>query len=262
MENRASKPAPNRSAKSPDSTQHERVVDLLTEFYAVMGNAPETVGAINAMAHALLVQEQASELQIGRALYDCRRCKFPVRLPHILEQLEAQDGRPDPEQAWAICPTSEEQSVVWTEDVALAFGTVRAMGDSVAARMAFKEAYVAEVRNARRAHLPVRWKVSLGFDKADRVRAVAQAVTQGKMLTEHALQLIGDQENELLLALPPQVTKALPGEVRRDISKLTGLHRVVAEFAEAKGMEDTRFPNGNPKLNVALVQARALGEKA
>lgn len=235
------------------------MVDLLTEFYAVMGNAPETIGAINAMAHALLVQEQATEAHIGRALYECRRCKFPVRLPHILEQIEAMDERPDPEQAWSMCPKSDDVSVVWTEEIAIAFGTVREMDDLVAARMAFREAYAAEVRKARKNHVRVHWKVSLGYDKADRVRAVAQAVVERKMLSEHALQLLADQREELLLALPAQVVKALPGEVR-EISRLTGLHRAVAEFAEAKGLDlgEKRFPNGNPKLNMALVQARAL----
>src|SRR4051812_43845788 len=93
MEKPPSRNAPDRSAKSPSNTPHERVVEELTDFYAVMGNAPEAVGAVNVMARALLVQHQATEEQITRALFECRRSKFPVRLPHILEQLEAMDGR-------------------------------------------------------------------------------------------------------------------------------------------------------------------------
>src|SRR3954471_14602188 len=105
--------------------------------------------------------------------------------------------------------------------------------------MAFKEEYQELVAEDRRKHIPVRWGVTLGDNKADRVRAVAKAVTEGKLLSEHALQLIGEQREEFLLALPQQVLKALPGEVRekRDISKLTGLPRAVAEFAEAGLME-------------------------
>ena len=261
MENSALKSAPSKNGKSPETSQHERVVELLSEFYAVVGNAPETVGALNAMAYDLMNTERATYDQIRIALGECKRCKFPVRLPHIIEQLELLDGRPEPEAAWAMCPKSEEQSVVWTEEIAKAFGASSGL-DDVSGRMAFKEAYVSAVKEARRAHRPIKWMVSLGYDKADRVRAVAQAVTEGKMLSDHALELVGDRREELLMALPTAVTKALPGEVRK-ISRLTGLHRAVAEFAAEKGMglEPDRFPNGNPRLNIALVQARALAGK-
>jgi hypothetical protein len=70
-------------------------VTLLTNFYAAMGNAPDTVGAMNAMAGAL-AEEGATVEQVAEALRECRKVEFPVRLPHIVNRLP---GRGPKQQA-------------------------------------------------------------------------------------------------------------------------------------------------------------------
>ncbi len=102
------------------------------------------------------------------------------------------DGRPGPEEAWAMIPKDEAGSVVWSEEMALAFGVARHLldeGDSVGARMAFKESYAKHVSVARDQGRPVRWSPSLGHDPRGRDAALSEAVTAGRLTYEHAQEL-------------------------------------------------------------------------
>jgi hypothetical protein len=216
---------------------------LLANFYAVVGNPPEVVGAMNAMAGALL-EEGATVEQVSIALRTCRRVKFPVRLPHILENLPGHgvdDGRPEPENAWAMCPKSEEASVVWTAEMASAFEGARRLlleGDAIAARMAFREAYISEVARARSEGRPIRWSASLGYDKADRVAVLTDAVAKHRLKSEHALELAGSQFEELRMALPVETSQLhLKGETRREIElPVPGLPGILKALVDAKLM--------------------------
>ena len=105
-------------------------------------------------------------------------------LSAVMDRLD--DGHPGPETAWAALePLTDEDSIVWTEEMARAYGTVRELltADRVAARMAFLEGYrrlLGEARRLRRA--PV-WMASLGFNAAGRVAAL-QAAVEAKRLPE------------------------------------------------------------------------------
>ncbi|MGA7220026.1 MAG: hypothetical protein WBX38_17050 [Candidatus Sulfotelmatobacter sp.] len=141
---------------------------------------------------------------LDRVVRECEWLTFAA----ILERVP--DGRPEPETAWATCPKSEEDSVVWTCEMSAAFGVARLHGgNEIAGRMAFLEAYKSEVAKARLELRPVRWSFSAGSDKADRVRALAEAVTAGRMEGKHAISLAGEQTNELRLALPETERKKL-----------------------------------------------------
>lgn len=105
--------------------------------------------------------------------------------PNAIRKLcREHDGRPGAEEAWAIAILSrdENETVVWTADCAEAFALcqpVLAMGDEVGARMAFKEAYVRIVSQARQDLRPSQWLHSEGWDLRKREAAIARAVTAG-----------------------------------------------------------------------------------
>ena len=160
---------------------------------------------------------QYQDQQIEAAMTRVMRESEWLTLKAIIERID--DGRPGPEQAWAMCPKDEETSVVWTDEMAEAYGPTRQLlmhGDSVGARMAFREHYQALLISAKTAGRPVHWQVSFGFNRTDRVRALSEAVIHGWIDREYALSLLPEQENELMLALPePKVeTKFLPWKNR------------------------------------------------
>ena len=91
-----------------------------------------------------------------------------------------------------MLPKGEGASVVWTEEMAQAFGVACPLMDSdeVAARMAFKEAYAKALSAARNDGKPVKWTPSLGQDPWGRESALRQAVELGRLKAEHAARLL------------------------------------------------------------------------
>lgn len=180
------------------------------------------------------------------------------------------DGRPGVEEAWALCPKSEETSVVWTEEMAEAFEVARKLlseENEIAARMAFKEKYATLLASARAEGRPVRWIVSLGWDKADRVRALTDAVRKKQIPPGQAFGLLGPEAaEEFLLALPVPERKRLVGDTKPDLSQLTGLPRVLAELASSNELpEEINTREAHPYRTPAdrtPEEVRQLREKA
>lgn len=119
-----------------------------------------------------------------------------LTLSAIMDRLD--DGHPGPETAWAMVATlREEDSLVWTNEIALAYGTVRdllSVGDLVAARMGFLEGYrrlLSEARYHRRG--PV-WMASLGYDASGRVAALKAAVEAGRLPVWQARMMVARHE--------------------------------------------------------------------
>lgn len=129
--------------------------------------------------------------QVLGALARCRKeLKGRLVVADVISRLD--DGRPGPEEAWAALPFDETQTIVWTEEMAGAWGVALALiedGDRIAARMAFLESYRARVQKARDARLEVRWSVSFGHDTDGRQVALANAVNTGRISQDRALQL-------------------------------------------------------------------------
>lgn len=126
------------------------------------------------------------------ALVRCRReLTGRLSLAAVIERID--DGRPGAEEAWAACPKSERESVVWTPEWAAAYWICAVhidRGDLVAGRMAFLEAYRKRVTEARAKALPVTWKLSQGYDKIGREIAVLDAVRVGRISAERAMALL------------------------------------------------------------------------
>lgn len=129
--------------------------------------------------------------QVLGALARCRKeLRGRLIVADVIARLD--DGRPGPEEAWAMLPFDEASTIVWTEEMAGAWGVALPLieeGDRIAARMAFLETYRARVAKARDACLPVKWTVSFGHDAEGRQLALATAVSSGRISRDRALSL-------------------------------------------------------------------------
>lgn len=160
-----------------------------------IGGVAEVIGhELSAAALEVMVREldRYPETHVIGALHRCaRECKYKLTLADILERLD--DGRLGPEEAWAAIPRDEEATIVWTDEMATAWGAARPLldeGDSIAARMAFLEVYRREVSKARADSKPCRWWPSLGHDQAGREVALTEAVRLGRLSADHVSELL------------------------------------------------------------------------
>lgn len=132
------------------------------------------------------------EPQVTGALTRCRReVRGRLTLADIIARLD--DGRPGPDEAWAMIPRSESETVVWTGEMAQALSVAQPLldaGDQVAARMAFREAYARLVTQARADRLPVRWMPSLGHDRDGREQKLREAVHLGRLHADAVAKLL------------------------------------------------------------------------
>ena len=184
-----------------------QLLEAIVGTAEVMGKELSPVGA-QMLAQDLSVYSPGAVIQ---ALAKCRKelRTFPT-VADIVARID--DGRPGPEEAWAMIPKDERQSVVWTEEMAAAFDACRHLigYDLVAARMAFREAYSRELAGARSNARPVHWSPSLGFDRHGRESVVLEAVTRGRLTAQHAQELLPDASiSPRILALISGATKRL-----------------------------------------------------
>lgn len=168
-------------------------------------------------AARMFVQDLAAfpEDAVIRALTRCRReVKGALTVQDVISRVD--DGRPGVEEAWAQMPFYESQSVVWTDEMAEAFGVARGLleeGEKVAARLAFKEAYTRLVGEARDAGRPVNWTPSLGHDVNGRDVVIAEAVAKGRLTYEHAQTIcpaLPAPSQTMLTLARSAITRALP----------------------------------------------------
>jgi len=156
------------------------------------------------------------ESQVLGALVRCRKeVRGALTIQDVISRLD--DGRPGVEEAWAMLPHNEGDSAVWTTEMAQAFGVAVGLidaGSLVEARMAFKEAYLRMVNQARDRGVAVKWTVTLGHDIRGRESALLDAVDKGRISYERAqefmptlpaksdaLRLAGESVKELALGL-------------------------------------------------------------
>lgn len=130
--------------------------------------------------------------QVLGALVKCRReLKGNLRIAEIIDRLD--DGRPGANEAWAMIPKNESDSVVWTREMAESFGVALPLiddGDHIAARMAFIETYKVKCAESRNNGVPVKWEPSLGFDINGREHVLIEAVEKGRLTREHVAGLL------------------------------------------------------------------------
>lgn len=120
---------------------------------------------------------------------------FPPIPAAIAKRCKGLDGRPDAEEAWALSLACRDESatVVWTSEMAQAFGSCKAVLDCdgvIAARMAFKECYQKLVLAARIRNAPARWIASIGWDKQAAALVLDNAVQAGHIAIESVKPLM------------------------------------------------------------------------
>lgn len=168
------------------------------------------------------------EPQVLAALMRCCRELKPRQftLEAVLSRID--DGRPDPEGAWASIPKDENGSVVWTTEMRDAWSAALPLiqlGLLVPARMAFLEAYRKQVQLARDSRFPVEWEVSLGHDLIGRELVLLDAAEKGRLSPRKVRSLLPyhrDNEglNARLLALEGKSAAALLPAPSEKVKKL------------------------------------------
>ncbi|PRG29268.1 hypothetical protein [Burkholderia multivorans] len=165
----------------------DRFVELLDAAYSLHGKAlPATAKALffRSLAPYSLSAVRAA---IDAHVKDPQRGQFPPKPADLIAQIEgaaSNDTRPGAEEAWAIAVQAldEANTVMLTDEIAEAFGIAKPifdLGDEVGARMAFREAYMRLLAQARANGTPVRWWPSIGTDVEKRHIALEKAVSQG-----------------------------------------------------------------------------------
>ena len=177
----------------------------LAKAIGVTAELTQTELSTDALRMMVADLERYPEQWIAGALTRCRReLKGRLTLADILARMD--DGRPGAEEAWAMLPKDEAVTAVWTEEMRDAFAIASPLldeGDTIAARMAFKEAYLAGIQRAREGAMPPLWSATLGHDPHGRERILLDAVQRGRLATGYVAALLPyrDQPSEQVKAL-------------------------------------------------------------
>jgi len=157
-----------------------------TELIKAIAVTAELCGRVFTPEAAAVFVDDLEGFDQPAILSALRRCRREVRgvltVQDVVSRID--DGRPGPEEAWAALPKDEATSAVWSEEMREAFGVALPLleqGEKVAARMAFKEAYVALVNAARDARIAPNWTVTLGQDPKGRDVVLREAVDRGRL---------------------------------------------------------------------------------
>ena len=111
------------------------------------------------------------------------------------------DDKPGAEEAWSMIPKNEYDSVVWTNEMAVAFGAALPLlndGDAIGARMAFKEVYERECAKNN----PTKWTPSFGMDRSGREAVLQKAVSLKRLTASHVINYMPDSEQLCQLYAP------------------------------------------------------------
>lgn len=134
----------------------------------------------------------------------------------VIQRIQRMDGHPGSDEAWryALAAMDEDSTVVWTPEIAAAktaADPIYAEGDRVGARMAFKDAYEAQIREARKAGRPARWRITPGRDPQEREAVARDALERGLIGSDYARHFISGP-TELPLALSADLRAAVTDE--------------------------------------------------
>lgn len=193
-------------------------VQIDSEILKAVAVTAELTGTeITEMAAKVFAMDLAEypKAAVMTALTRCRReLKGRLTLADVLNRVAEMDGRPSADEAWAMMPMGEAVTVVWTDEMAAAWGVALPMIeiDKVAARMAFKGAYDRAVAEARQVGVVPKWRASLGHDKSGRDAVVMRAVELGRLSVSQVMKLLPNLETDpgMLLIAKSLVGKALP----------------------------------------------------
>lgn len=165
------------------------IFSLLTASAQAMGH-DLTLDAARLIAKDL---EGYAPAQIEQALAKVRRKGGRFGTAAIMGYLQAMDGRPSADAAWAEMPKDEADTGVISNEMSAAWAVASELwegGDRVGAQIAFKREYAALVDRARDAWHVAYWFASLGHDPGRRSGAIVKAVDLGRLELKSALKLL------------------------------------------------------------------------
>ena len=195
---------------------------------AITATAEVLGQSLTADAAEMMAEDLAdyAVVAVAGALKSCRReLTGRLTLAAILQRIQAADGRPGKDEAWAIAMTTNDEfeTVVLTDEIQLALAAAKPVldaGDKIGARMAFISAYERFVAQAREDAKPVNWHVSVGFDANRRIQAVTKAVEMKRIPQEHGKKYLADLSVEPVTEDGRALAGLLTGAVTRPAPKL------------------------------------------
>lgn len=165
--------------KDSEKAEFSQVVRAMFDNYGRQAPLPETLR----LWWGLLAQFDIVAVRNACQKHIETEPKFPPTAGQLLAILRPAEtnGRPGPEEAWAIAVKAcdESETVVMNDEIAYAWGVAKPifdLGDEVGARMAFKEVYERQVSAAKE---PVKWWPSIGTDQHKRDAALSEAKRAG-----------------------------------------------------------------------------------
>ncbi|MGY2184675.1 hypothetical protein [Pseudomonas sp. SDO5591_S426] len=194
-----------------------------------------------------------------------KACRFEVKgklaMADILQRVQAADGRPGKDEAWAIAMTlnDEFETVVLTDEIQLALAAAKPVldaGDKVGARMAFNSAYERLVGQAREDNKQVNWHVSVGFDANRRVQAISKAAQMRRIPQDRAQQYLAELSVEPVTEDGRALAGLITGTITRPAPKLR------AKLAAVKdSMLAMRRASAEKKTELRIQAANELADR-
>ena len=225
----------------------------------------ETLGQVLSAPAAKLMAEDLAEHPmdvIANALWSCRReLTGKLTLAAILQRVQAADGRPAKDEAWAIAMTTNDEfeTVVLTDEIQLALAAAKPVldaGDKIGARMAFISAYERFVSQSREDARPVNWHVSVGFDASRRIQAVTKAMELKRIPREHGQKYLADLSVVPVTEDGRAIAGLLTGSVTRPAPEL----RQKLEPVKSSMLE-MRAASAEKKDEMRIVAANTLADR-
>jgi hypothetical protein len=252
---------------------------LINDTWALKGQtvtAGQKAMLFAALSHYPLIEVRAGLMAHIR---DPKRGQFLPMPADVIAQIQgmvAGDGRPGPEEAWALAfkARDERTTVVWTTETAEAFAIaspVLQAGDEVGARMAFKESYLRLIGEARELRRPVRWAATLGDDNEQRDRVLLPHILAGRIgadeLARPELVELARRGEPIGPALGLDAVLALPAPAGAGAEGVAARERARQALAATKAALDARAAAPTPaalavqedRERTALLQAEAAG---
>lgn len=191
-------PQPVNSDTYDIGTQPDSSERALVEAVALTA---EICGHALSLAAARMLAGDLADLNQSAVLSALARCRMerhgPLKVADILARID--DGRPDADEAWRMMPKSELASVVWTDEMAQAWGVASPLldaGDISGARTIFQGLYDKAVLEARIRRDPVRWTPSLGSDIGGRESVLLDAMKKKRLSPGHVAVLLPPDDEQ------------------------------------------------------------------
>jgi hypothetical protein len=225
----------------------------------------ETLGqTISATAAELMADDLAvfTPADIRKALQACRReLTGKLTLAAVLQRIQAEDGRPGKDEAWAIAMTTNDEfeTVVLTDEIQLALAAAKPVldaDDKIGARMAFISAYERLVAQARDDVKPVNWRVSVGFDANRRTAAITKAVQMQRIPQERGQLYLAD----LSVVPVTEDGRALAGLITGEVTRPTPAVRERIQGVKASMLE-MRAASAERKDEIRIEAANVLADR-